>query len=115
MSFDVGQQVVCVDDHFDPWPYWRRTLRAFPKLNSVYTIRKILRGEDYGAEPFVSFCFYEIVSPVALFDYGYFEPSFLCKYFRPVRKTSIEVFEKLLVPVESIAVGDDRGCVQCPL
>jgi len=98
MSFCIGQRVVCVNDRFSRWPRWRRAARAFPKLNSIYTIREVCRSKDYGAEPFVAFCFYEIVNPPALFRAGYFEPSFLSKYFRPVKTTSIELFEKLLLP-----------------
>jgi hypothetical protein len=98
MSFYVGQQVVCVNDQFSPWEYWRRAIRTFPTLNSVYTIRIIRRGEDYGRPPFAAFCFYELINTPVLFRAGYFEPSFLSEYFRPVGKTSIELFEKLLVP-----------------
>src|SRR5271169_5755772 len=99
MGFYIGQQVVCVNDQFSQWEYWRQSIRTFPSLNSIYTIRIIRRGEDYGAEPFFSFCFYELVNTPVLFKLGYFEPSFVSEYLRPIKKTNIDVFEKLLVPV----------------
>jgi len=102
MSFYLGQQLVCIDDQFDQNPYWRQTIQAFPKFNSVYTIRIIRLGAEYGLSPFIAFCFYELVNLPALFPIGspsklgLFEPSFLSKYFRPVQKTNIDIFKKLL-------------------
>ena len=93
MSYHVGQQVVCVNDRFSPNPGWRQTVRAFPVRNGVYTIREI-----HCEPPLVGFCFYEIVNPRTWFAIGYGEPAFNCKNFRPVKPTSIEVFEKLLAP-----------------
>lgn len=95
MSFRVGQQVVCVNDKFSDDKYWRRMVREFPKLRSVYTVREI---RDAGG--LVGFCFYEFQNPIALFSGGYFEPAFNVKNFRPVKKTSIEIFEKLLAPTD---------------
>jgi hypothetical protein len=100
MGFYIGQQVVCVNDQFSQWEYWRRAIRTFPTLNSIYTIRMIRRGEDYGVEPFFSFCFYELVNTPVLFKRGYFEPSFVSEYFRPIKKTNIDVFKKLLAPLD---------------
>jgi hypothetical protein len=93
MSFRVGQQVVCVNDKFSDDKYWRRTVLEFPKLRSVYTVREICDAGDL-----VGFCFHEIKNPIVLFTGGYFEPAFNVKNFRPVKKTSIEIFEKLLAP-----------------
>jgi hypothetical protein len=95
MSFQVGQQVVCVNEKFSDDKYWRQTVREFPKLRSVYTIREIRDGGNL-----VGFCFYEIKNPIALFAAGYLEPAFNVKNFRPVKKTSIEIFEKLLAPAD---------------
>ncbi len=94
MSFHVGQQVVCVNDQFSPRPSWRRTVRSFPKLHAIYTIREICEGGGL-----VGFTFYEIVNPRAHFACGYSEPAFNSKNFRPVRKTDIDVFKRLLAPV----------------
>jgi hypothetical protein len=95
MSFYVGQQVVCVNVDYSREPTWRRAVRAFPKLNGVYTIRSIRKAGDL-----VGFCFEEIVNPLALVKLRYVEPAFDSRRFRPVRKTSIAVFERLLTPVE---------------
>jgi hypothetical protein len=100
MSFSVGQQVVCVNDVFSPEPYWRSTVRAFPHLHSIYTIREIRHGDQL-----TGFCFYEIVNPRAWFAAGFLEPAFNTKNFRPVRKTSIAVFRELLAPVDPVGVA----------
>ncbi len=101
MSFHIGQQVICVDDQFSSDPYWRSTVRAFPKLKTIYTIREIIEG--YGRQQgLIGFCLHEIVSPPALFiakdGWPLLEPAFNSKNFRPIRSTNIEIFKKLLVP-----------------
>lgn len=93
MSFHVGQRVVCVSDKFSCDTRWRRTVRIFPVLNGIYTIREI-----HVEGPLIGFCFYQIVNPRSLFAAGYGEPAFNSRNFRPVKATSIEVFERLLVP-----------------
>jgi hypothetical protein len=42
--------------------------------------------------------FYELSNPCAHFSKGYHEPAFNSRNFRPVKKTSIEIFKKLLAP-----------------
>lgn len=97
MSFHVGQQVVCVSDRFSHSEYWRCAVRTLPRLNGIYTIREIREG--YGDQRgLIGFCFYEFTNPRAQFERGDVEPGFISKHFRPMRKTSIELFEKLLVP-----------------
>ena len=93
MSFHVGQQVVCVSDKFSCDMRWRRTVRVFPVLNAVYTIREI-----HVEGPLMGFCFYQIVNPRTLFAAGFGEPAFNSRNFRPVKATNIEVFERLLTP-----------------
>jgi hypothetical protein len=100
MSLDVGQQVVCINDAFSSCPYWRAAVSAFPKLNGIYTIRHM--REAHGL---LGLCFYEIVSPPAQFSEGLVEPAFNSKNFRPVRPTSIAVFEKLLAPADLLEVA----------
>ena len=95
MSFHIGQQVVCVNDCFSPRPYWRQAVRAFPRVGSIYTIREICEEDGL-----VGFMFEEIVNRRAHFKSGYDEPAFNSRNFRPVRKTSIEVFRKLLAPID---------------
>ena len=97
MSFSIGQQVICVNDVFSKRKYWRRAVRVFPKLYSIYTIREIW---DYG--DLIGFCFYEIVNPRAYFGKGLHEPAFNSRNFRPVKKTSIEIFERLLAPADLV-------------
>jgi hypothetical protein len=93
MSFHIGQQVVCISDKFSCDMRWRRTVRTFPVLNAIYTIREIhVEGALMG------FCFYQIVNPRTLFAAGYGEPAFNSRNFRPVKATNIEVFERLLNP-----------------
>jgi len=74
-------------------------VRAFPKLNTIYTIREIIEG--YGEQQgLIGFHLYEIVNPLAHFN-GYDEkeePAFDSRHFRPVKPTSIEAFERLLAP-----------------
>lgn len=94
MSFSIGQQVVCVDVNFSREPTWRSAVRKFPKLRGVYTIRDMrIEGELIGL------CFQEIINARANFSSGYVEAAFDSRKFRPLRRTSIEVFEKLLAPV----------------
>ena len=101
MSFGVGLQVVCVSEAFSPCPYWRRAVSALPKLGMVYTIRHI--REAHGL---IGLCFFEIVSPPAHFSEGYVEPAFNSKNFRPVRRTSIAVFEEILQDTPAPAPAD---------
>jgi hypothetical protein len=93
MSFYIGQQVVCVNDKFSSDKRWRQTVRKFPILNTIYTIREI-----HTDGPLVGFCFYQIVNPNTWFAAGFGEPAFNSRNFRPVKTTNIEVFEKLLMP-----------------
>jgi hypothetical protein len=95
-DFHPGQQVVCVNEQFSPRPYWRAAVRTFPRLDAVYTIRAICA--ELGL---VGFYFDEIVNPCAWFNGEFAEPAFNSKNFRPVRKTSIALFERLLAPVDA--------------
>jgi hypothetical protein len=94
MSFHIGQQVVCINDRFSPEPRWRQAVSAFPKLHMIYTIRDM--REVHGL---LGLCFFEIVCRHARFAEGYVEAAFNSKNFRPVKRTSIDVFETLLAPV----------------
>jgi len=100
MSLDVGQQVVCVNDVFSACPYWRAAVTAFPVLHGIYTIRHI--REAHGL---IGLCFHEIVSPHRDFAEGYVEPAFNSRNFRPVKRTDIEIFKKLLVPADLLEVA----------
>jgi hypothetical protein len=93
MSFHIGQRVVCVSTNFSREPYWRRTVRMFPQLNGIYTIRSMRTVDDL-----VGLCFEEMINPCANFKEGYVEAAFDSRRFRPVRTTNIDVFKALLVP-----------------
>ncbi len=93
MRLEVGQQVVCINDVFSPCDYWRAAVSAFPQLHGIYTIRSIREVEGL-----IGLCFYEIRSPCRHFREGFVEPAFNSNNFRPVKRTSIEIFENLLSP-----------------
>jgi hypothetical protein len=95
MSFHVGQQVVCINDVFSACAYWRAAVSAFPRLHSIYTIRSM--REAHGL---LGLCFYEIASEPREFSEGFVEPAFNSKNFRPVKPTSIAVFEELLASAD---------------
>ena len=94
MSFHVGQLVVCVNVDFSLEPTWRSAVRTYPQLNSIYTIRSIC--EENGL---IGLYFEEFINPPARFSCGLAEPAFDSRRFRPLRRTSIEVFERLLRPI----------------
>jgi hypothetical protein len=100
MSFQAGQRVVCINDAFSPCRYWRAAVSAFPKLHGIYTIRHM--REAHGL---LGLCFSEIVSPPAEFSEGFVEPAFNSKNFRPVKPTSIVVFEQLLAPADLVGAA----------
>jgi hypothetical protein len=95
MSFEIGQQVVCISVKFTEQKLWRKTARSIPKLHGIYTIRDI-----YEWNGLVGLYFHEILNPSAQFIDGYGEPCFNAKNFRPVKPTSIEVFTELLEPIK---------------
>ena len=94
VSFSIGQQVVCVNVNFSREPTWRGAVRQFPKLKAVYTIRDMRAEGDL-----VGLCFEEIINARAAFSSGYVEAAFDSRKFRPLSRTSIEIFEKLLAPL----------------
>jgi hypothetical protein len=100
MSLHVGQQVVCINGVFSSCPYWRAAVTAFPVLHGIYTIRSM--REAHGL---IGLCFEEIVSPHRHFSEGYVEPAFNSRNFRPVRRTSIEIFRRLLAPTDPLEVA----------
>ncbi len=42
--FKTGQQVVCINDEFDPWVF--DLYRALPKKNRIYTVRAVGVGRS---------------------------------------------------------------------
>ena len=106
MSFHVGQRVVCVSDKFSCDMRWRRTVRIFPVLKTIYTIREI-----HAEGPLMGFCFHQIVNPCTWFAAGYGDPAFNSRNFRPVKTTSIEVFERLLTPTDRVTTRTPNDLV----
>jgi hypothetical protein len=94
MDFHIGQHVICICDQWSPEPAWRAAVRAFPKLGGIYTIRDICDREGL-----IGLMFEEMRHEPAWFCVGLVEPAFNAKRFRPVRKSNIEVFKKLLEPL----------------
>ena len=93
MSFHVGQRVICVCVNFSREPIWRGTVRVFPTLNRIYTIRSMRKVDDV-----TGLCFEEMVHPLSHFAEGFVEPAFDSRRFRPVRTTTIDDFRALLTP-----------------
>ena len=94
MTFTVGQKAVCVDAKISRMA--RITGASTLTQNQIYTIRHIEVWEGVECVRLV-----EIVDPPYHFiDRGWLEPSWRASRFRPIvsRKTSIEIFKRLLVP-----------------
>lgn len=85
-NFHVGQSVVCVDDSS-----FYSSLDGLTK-GKVYTVREVGLTSWMDGAPCIRVC--EIVRP-----YHPQSPDtpFWARRFRPVRKTSIEVFEAMLI------------------
>ena len=96
-DFQVGQQVVCV---IEPCPervkYHYRQYReaTFPIVKAVYTIREIFIVANE-----VAIRLQEIHNNSDYFADGFLEICFLLSNFRPVKKTDISVFTKMLLNV----------------
>ena len=106
MNFYVGQRVVCVDDG-DHTRYASAKLLSKHRLSGgmngltrgrVYTIRAV--RQDWADENITVVFLREIVRP--LFPSEPEESGYAPQRFRPLveRKTSIEIFQRLLLPSE---------------
>jgi hypothetical protein len=98
--FEVGQKVVFVDDRADKFgKRWNRGSKL--KVGAVYTIKQIV--PEWPGRPEPHLLLVEKYNPCRLRgnDLGY-----RAWRFRPVKPTSIEVFEKILREVEN---GADKG------
>ncbi len=94
MNFFRGQHVVCICDKWSHEPSWRAAVHTFPKLGGIYMIRDICDREGT-----IGLMFEEIWHEPAWFCVGLVEPAFNAKRFRPVKKTNIDIFKKMLEPV----------------
>ncbi|HYT40721.1 MAG TPA: hypothetical protein VEP90_00115 [Methylomirabilota bacterium] len=90
--FVVGQKVVCIEDD---WNIYYEERVSFPKKGNIYTIRsmEMIYDESLGLT------FVEIVNPVEIYDDGFGEAVFAAYCFRPVKETSIDVFNAILKKV----------------
>jgi hypothetical protein len=92
--FRVGQKVVCIVH----WPLdIRRPDAVYAEKDCVYTIRGFCPGTDGQTRLYLSGIHNKPMISVAN---GLMEFGFNAKYFRPLveRKTSIEIFTKMLTP-----------------
>lgn len=98
MDFDIGTEVVCISDGWKvEWPDYH--LQSYPVKENVYTIRgKTI--DDWGT----GLLLIGVQNPPVKFP-PYIEPGFRIANddgtinFRPVKKTNIDQFKQLLVPV----------------
>lgn len=97
-SFRVGMLVVCVDDGGFPSHAQRC---ALPVKGRIYTIRGIDPLDPELLSVFVE----EIVNPHRFYSQGFKEPSFHHRRFRPAKRTSIEIFRKLVAPIDGERVS----------
>ena len=84
--FDIGQQVVVVEDSANETVY----SGPLPTKGCVYTIENIYRTPD-------DTLMLELVEFPSPFD-GLFYAGFVAFAFRPLRKTDISIFTKILAP-----------------
>lgn len=96
----IGQMVVCVDGDFRGVHPLDKTLCQFPARGRIYTIRGFLVRPDDG----LGLLLEEIVNPADYYSDGYGEPAFFAYRFRPVKETNIEIFRKLVAPIDSDTV-----------
>lgn len=98
-EFHVGAQVVCTYKGAWSDPRWDAAIHR-PTYGQIYTVRDITPPEYYanGAPP--SIWLEEIVNPPVMWTTGIWEIAFPTRIFRPIRKTSIDVFTKLLEPTQ---------------
>jgi|SRR5579883_2763207 len=93
MDFHIRQHVICICDRWSYEPTWRAAVHTFPKLGGIYTIRDIC--DRLGT---IGLMFEEIRHEPAWFCVGLVEPAFNAKRFRPVKKSNIGIFKKMLAP-----------------
>ena len=94
-NFRVGQQVVCIsEDWSGAGPDWLRIMKK-PSKGLVYTVREVSCYEQC-IFPFVVL-FEELRNPIMNWiPIGQFENGYLPENFRPVKTTSIEIFNAIL-------------------
>jgi hypothetical protein len=96
----VGTVVVCIHGDWRASPYGE----VLPYRGQILTVRDVLPGPAGDPlEDNLFLRFVEIVNPphyAGCWGAEYDEATFRIEHFRPVRKTDISLFEKLLKPVD---------------
>jgi hypothetical protein len=102
MTFRIGQKVCCISNGCDT--RWRGLHK--PVVDEVYTIRAMRLSRDLPSLGYLSCLLNEISNPIN--PHSGQEFGFLCSRFRPVveRKTSIEIFQKMLNPSPEKVMDD---------
>lgn len=93
--FEIGQQVVCIDDNFQDLLGREVNCPHRPVRGQVLTIRGI---HEWEFANLIGFTFYELRNPEPAGPGMPDEAAFLSDCFRPVRKTDISIFTKMLTP-----------------
>lgn len=99
--FEIGQQVVCLVDE-EAWQLMRD--ERGPVKGGIYTIRSF----EHGKCSRLGLRLQEIVNkPIRhVSKKRHIEVSFFVDFFRPVRRTDISVFTRLLAPTGLERVGE---------
>ncbi len=103
MPFNVGDLVMCIGDDWEKAGNPRWMPPHLPVKGCVYTVRNVFNYTT----PAPGLLLYEVVNPTPGTHWKTGaripdEVSFIHLAFRPVRKTSIDVFRSALVPIEAI-------------
>ena len=103
--FEVGQQVVCIQDDWYVLPEDRPHKRHLPVKGMVYTIRGFVTVTG------LHLLFFELRNPTVTYIDGTTECSFAASMFKPVKKTDISSLVALLKtkPRERELVHVDAG------
>lgn len=102
-KFEVGQQVVCIDDDWSKWTsYDFEVIPNRPIKGQKYTIRD-MREVNFIDGPSIGLYFHEIQNPIAVWKSGNYENAFWFKRFKPLeeKKTDISIFTNILNKVNN--------------
>ncbi len=108
-DWHVGMQVIRIAD-------WERVGgwgdEIGPVKGCIYTIREVLWDDFCGK---VVLRLHEIRNPTRNYADRRWETAFIADCFRPVRKTSIDIFRSLLTPSGDDGAATPRSPVRVPL
>lgn len=99
-KFVVGQKIVCVNARPDPlWGWSRRSTP--PETGAVYTVTRVGLCQVPGYQDMTSVWLREIHNFCCRAGVDYPDCGYAAERFRPVKTTSIAVFEAILRDVKS--------------